>query len=110
VGDPKLTDLVQVIATQSGLLKRHLKRAEDNPLAEEAALEVSKALVTSIEKWHKITFGEKQVIRIESMKGVADEIVEVITEFIPDKKKHPMILKRIETRILGMTDGSGSLH
>jgi len=110
VADPKLTDLTQVIATQAALFAEHLEKSKRSAKAKAAAFEVSKALVTSIEKWHKITYGEKQVIRVEGLKGVADEIVDVITEYVPDKKKHPMILRRIENRILGMTDGSRAIH
>ena len=99
-----------MISVQAGLLKKHLERAEIDPLSEDAVLEVSKAFTASVEKWHKITYGEKQVIRIESMKGVADEIVDVITEHVPDKKKHPMILKQIENRIMRVSDGSSNVH
>jgi hypothetical protein len=97
--DPRVMNLVPVVEVQAALLADRLHSG-----LRDEALEASKALAASIEKWHKVTYGETKVIRIENLQGVIDAVVSVIREFVPDKEQYPKIVNRLKLSILGLVD------
>lgn len=95
--DPALTDLREHIAFMTALL---MDRLEANPqLTEETAqglISIADKLTKAIERWHKLTYGEKFVLQVEQVQVLVEQIVHIIREEIDDPAAIERVAKRLQ--------------
>ncbi|MBU4533973.1 MAG: hypothetical protein KJ650_10170 [Firmicutes bacterium] len=50
-----------------------------------------------VERWHKITFGEKHVLQIENVQALVLQVVHVVRQEVPDMDTVDRISKRLQS-------------
>jgi len=97
--DPALTDLREHIALMTALLT---DRLEANPqLTEETAqglITIAEKLTRAIERWHKVTYGEKFILQVEQVQTLIEQITVIIRQEVQDAE----IVERIARRLQGV--------
>ena len=95
--DPALTDLREHIAFMTALLMDRLEA--NSQLTEETAqglITIAEKLTKAIERWHKLTYGEKFVLQVEQVQVLVEQIVHIIREEIDDPTAVERVAKRLQ--------------
>jgi hypothetical protein len=65
----------------------------DEDLTQLATL--SEKITKAIERWHKITFGEKYVLQVEEVQTIINQMTVIIKQEVKD----PVIIERLSQRL-----------
>jgi len=99
--DPRLTDILQEVEFKRSLLARKVDDMRTRQSLDweevEALCKISMAISQDLERWHKMTFGERLVVRIEKVRQLARVVIQAAEEFIPDPLDRRKFASRIET-------------
>lgn len=102
-GDEDLLDLRQTAAALQALIFDVMNRLETGELEFDAQMAqtlsgIADKLSRCIERYHKITEGEKYVLQVEEVQKVVEQVVIIVREEVRD----PATVERIGNRLQGV--------
>ena len=109
--DPRLTDILQEVEFKRSLLARKVDDMRVRQSLDweevEALCKISMAISQDLERWHKMTFGERLVVRIEKVRQLARVVIQAAEDFIPDPLDRRKFASRVESAFdPGVGDGN----
>jgi len=95
--NPDLTNIKEHVAFMFALLLKKLENMQeiftDEDLTQLATL--SEKITKAIERWHKITFGEKYVLQVEEVQTIINQMTVIIKQEVKD----PVVIERLSQRL-----------
>lgn len=95
--NPALTDIKEHVAFMFALLLNKLENMQDRFTDEDIQhlSTLSERITKAIERWHKITFGEKYILQVEQVQILVNQVVHIIRQEIKDES----VIERIANRL-----------